>query len=405
MRAALLCCLLGLVACGRDGGRAGGSTVTDSAGVRVVTSTIPEWGDGSGWRVDSVPLLSIGESNGPNPILLVEVNGVRLLSDGRVAVVSGGENAVLYFDATGKLLRKSGRSGAGPGEFRSVALVGALGDSLLIWDGQLDRATLLDPEGKVARTFTLTRADTVAGRRFGFAPAATFTSGGLLVAGRAGAATGDRSGIRRDTIPLRTATAAGVLGGEVVRVPGTEAVVVTTPKYVTRFDRPFGRRTSIATRGTETVVSTGDLDGVALYDTSGRETASYRIDRARRAIPASDIDALGRKQGEQITQLPPDLASPLRKVILDAGVPATLPTAYQVLVDAAGAIWLRDDVGPVLRDSIPQHWSVLSPAGAWLGGLTTPRRMDVHQVTGDRVIGVWHDENDVEYVRIYRLRR
>lgn len=405
MRAAPLCCLIALVACGGERGGNGGSTVTDSAGVQLVTSTVPQWSERGGWQVDSVPVLSIGESNGANPILLVEVSGVRLLSDGRVAVVSGGENAVLYFDAAGKLIRKSGRTGAGPAEFRSVVLVGSLGDSLLIWDGQLDRATLLDPDGKVARTFTLSHADTTGRTRFGFAPAATFTSGALLLAGRAGAATGDRNGLRRDTIPLRTATAGGVIGRELVRVPGTEAIVVTTPKYVTRFDRPFGRRTSIATRGIETLVNTGDLDGVAVYDTSGRETASYRIDRARRAIPASDIDALGLKQGEQISQLPPDLATPLRKVILDVGVPATLPTAYQLVADADGAIWMRDDVGPVLRDSIPSRWTVLNAAGAWLGAVTTPRRMDVHQITRDRVIGVWHDENDVEYVRIYRLRR
>ena len=249
-------------------------------------------------QLDTTPQLSIGEATGANPILLVEVDGVRLLSDGRIAVVSGGEQAVLYFDAAGKLLRRSGRPGEGPGEFRSITLVGNLGDSLLLWDGQLDRATLLDPDGKVARTFTLVRSDT-----------------------------------------------------------------------------------------------------------AGATHAVYRIDRARRAIPASEIDALGRKQGEQLTQLPADLAGPLRKVMLDVGVPATLPTAYQLVVDADGAVWLRDDVGPVMRDSIPSRWSVLDRGGGWLGDVTTPRRTEIHQITRDRVVGVWRDENDVEYVRIYGLRR
>ncbi|MEP6590251.1 MAG: hypothetical protein ABJC19_03620 [Gemmatimonadota bacterium] len=404
MRATAVCAVLVLASCG--GSRTpDGRVERDSAGVTLVTSTVPAWQAGHGWRLDTTPQLSIGEATGANPILLVEVNGVRLLSDGRVAVVSGGEQAVLYFDAAGKLLHRSGRPGEGPGEFRSITLVGNVGDSLLLWDGQLDRATLLDPDGKVARTFTLARSDTVGGPRFGFAPAATFGNGALLVAGRAGAATGDRNELRRDTIPLALADSRGRIGRVMVQVPGTEAIVVTTPRYVTRFDRPFGRRTSIATRGTETLVNSGDLDGVTLYDTAGATHAVYRIDRARRAIPAAEIDALGRKQGEQLTQLPPDLAGPLRKVMLEVGVPATLPTAYQLVVDADGAVWLRDDVGPVMRDSIPSRWSVLDRTGGWLGDVTTPRRMEIHQITRDRVVGVWRDENDVEYVRIYRLRR
>ncbi len=404
MRCGVFLLAIGAVAC-RGNHRTNGSSVTDSAGVRLVTSTAPAWGDTSRWMLDTVPLLSIGDASGPNPILLVEVNGTRLLPDGRVAVVSGSEKTVLYFDAQGKPAGRVGRDGAGPGEFRSVDLIGNLGDSLLIWDAQLARSTLLDPAGKVARNFSVSKGDSAMTPRFGFAPAALFADGSLLVAGRAGASTGDRSELRRDTVPLRHADARGTLGHPIADVLGSEAIVVVGKKFVSRFDRPFGRTTITGTTGISTLVSTGDFDGLVVYDTAGQLTARYRLDRPRRLIPASDIDALGQEQGQQLTQLPKEFAAALRPVLAEIGVPATLATADQLVVDASGAIWLRNAVGPVRRDSLAQRWTVLSADGSWLGSVTTPRRLEVHQITADRIIGVWRDENDVEYVRIYRLTR
>jgi len=404
MRVAAVVALLALAACQRDA-KVAGHMVSDSAGVTLVTSTAPAWGASAEWQLDTVPLLSIGDASGEHPVLLVEVNGVRLLSDGRIAVVSGDAHAVLYFDAQGKSLGRSGRDGAGPGEFRGVHLVGNRGDSLLIWDANLDRATMLDPQGKVLRTFALASGDSATAPRYGFAPAAIFGDGSLLLAGRSGASTGDRSGLTRDTVPLRHAAANGILGRPIVAVPGSEAFVITTKKFVSRFERPFGRRTIIATHGVTTLVGTGDMDGVTGYDTTGRMTARYLIDRPRHLIPDSDINAIGQKQGEQVAQLPAEFASVLRRVLLETGLPSTLPTADQLVIDATGAIWLRDDVGPVLRDSMPQRWTVLDSTGTWLGSVSMPRRLEVHQITTDRVVGVWRDENDVEYVRVYRFKR
>jgi hypothetical protein len=48
---------------------------------------------------------------------------------------------------------------------------------------------------------------------------------------------------------------------------------------------------------------------------------------------------------------------------------------------------------------------VLDREGRWLGQVTTPARLEVYQVTRDRVIGVWRDENDVEHLRVHRLSR
>lgn len=381
------------------------SSVTDSAGVRVVTSTAPAWGNKSDWEIDTTAVLSLGEATGPNHVLLVEVNGVRLLSNGAVAVVSGSENSIFYFDKHGEMVGRAGRKGVGPGEFRSVYLIGNSGDSLLIWDAQLDRATLVSPEGKMLRRFSLAKRDTSVTTRLGFAPAGIFADGSLLLAGRSGASTGEQSGLRRDTIPLRRASALGVIGAPIAKVPGSEAFAVISKSFVSRMERPFGARTVIGAQGSNTLVGTGDIDGLSVYDSTGKLSTLIRIDRPRRLIPDSDIQAIGYQQGEQLKQLPAEFASTLRGVYDQFGVPAQLPTTYQLVVDATGALWLNDDVGPVMRDSIPKRWTILDADGRWLGSVTTPRRFEVHQITADRVIGVIRDENDVEYVRVYRLKR
>jgi hypothetical protein len=54
----------------------------------------------------------------------------------------------------------------------------------------------------------------------------------------------------------------------------------------------------------------------------------------------------------------------------------------------------------------PAPYYVFSPTGAWLGELTLPpHRVACHQIGNDFVLGVWVDELDVQYVRMYALEK
>lgn len=393
-----------IAACG-GGDRSAGYVATDSAGIRVVTSTAPAWGASSRWSIDTVPVLSIGDASASPAVLFIGVTGARQLDDGRFVVANSGDMALIYFDARGKELLRVGREGAGPGEFRQLTLVATAVDSVLLWDAELDRATLFDGAGKLVRTFRIEARDTSGVSRFGFAPAGRFGDGSLLVAGRLGATTGEQSGLRRDTIPLRRASAEGAVGELIASIPGTEQLIISTKRYLSMADRPFGRRSVTAADGDRVIVGSGDRDEVEVYDTGGTLLAVWRIDRARRAISAIDVAMLGQRQAAQLRQLPPDFADAMRRTLLQVGVPGTLPPYDQLVVDATGATWLRDDVGPVRRDTVAHRWTVLDRDGRWLGSVGTPRRLVVHQITRDRVIGVWSDEDGVEQVRMYRLRR
>lgn len=84
----------------------------------------------------------------------VDVAPLALAEDrqGRIWMAFEGEGLRIY-DGRGVFLRRIGRSGQGPGEFATPDLLQPLpNDSMLVVDMMNRRATILDPQGRVART-------------------------------------------------------------------------------------------------------------------------------------------------------------------------------------------------------------------------------------------------------------
>jgi hypothetical protein len=70
-------------------------------------------------------------------------------------------------------------------------------------------------------------------------------------------------------------------------------------------------------------------------------------------------------------------------------------------VAADGNVWLRDyDV-----HWTSELWTVYSPNGSRLSRVRIPWRFRIFEIGSDYVLGHERDELDVEYVRMYRLRR
>jgi hypothetical protein len=112
---------------------------------------------------------------------------------GRFWVFDGPSNSILLFSPAGKLLRRIGREGAGPGEFRINSGMVALGDSgLAIWDSRNARISFFSSKGDF-RTSWLT-------------PSGFSTNDGLLT---------DRSGalyLKRPVTPPREGEILGRMG-------------------------------------------------------------------------------------------------------------------------------------------------------------------------------------------------
>jgi hypothetical protein len=395
--------LLLVAACGDAEPTVDAVTVTDSAGMRIVASTAPAWGATTPWRIDTAPDLVIGDAATLPSVLLVSVTGVRELDNGQLVVSLDDDKTVRWFDRDGKEVRRSGGPGEGPGEYLSVAIIGELGDSLLLWDGQLDRATVLGPDGAFVRSFHPAFADTAVA--YGLAVSGAFADGRLLLAGRSGAQSAMPSGLRRDTLPLAVASRDGMVERVLVQVLGHENVIVTGPGFVTMLPRPFGARTAITPDGTSLLVSDGQYDEVIRYSLDGEPSAIYRLDRPRRLIALTEVEQQRRRLAQQVEQLPATIGQAVSDAMAGVGVPTVYPAHDRILVDATGSIWMREDIGPRRTELEGHHWDVLDREGHWLGQVTTPARLEVYHVTRDRVIGVWRDENDVEHVRVHKLSR
>jgi hypothetical protein len=381
-----------LAACG-DSRPEGNGVAVDSAGVRIVTSSVPAWRAGTGWRVDSIPEQVAGDASRTDGALLVDVDGVHRLADGRLAVVVGEDRQVVYFTPEGAETHRLG----GPDSFVRPQLIATAGDSLWIWDGAVGRLTVVDPAGALART-----AEIVGG----VAPTGRFADGTLLLTSRPIIGLGEGVGLRRDGITLLAADAGGaVISDTLAIVLGTEMVVASTDEFVAAFPRPFGAQSTIAVADRWVQVTAGDADELLRLTHQGRLNAIWRLARPRRAIPLEDIREHGLRRTDQVAQLPRAVAERVVDGMVAAGLPGEMPTFDQQLVDATGHTWLREDAGPERRDSVAQRWQVLAPDGAWLGTVVTPRRLTLWQVTRDRIVGVWRDPNGIEEVRVHRLRR
>ncbi len=87
----------------------------------------------------------------------------------------------------------------------------------------------------------------------------------------------------------------------------------------------------------------------------------------------------------------------------------TLPAFSTFLVTTDGRLWVQaylepQNLGPDNWGGTgTNEWSVFDRDGRWLGTVVTPTGFRVHEVGADYVLGVWTDELDVQYVRVYEL--
>ena len=105
----------------------------------------------------------------------------------------------------------------------------------------------------------------------------------------------------------------------------------------------------------------------------------------------------------QQTPLPPRVQQ-LRQFIEDMPLPTTRPAYEDMIVDPAGAVWLRPFRGASERIG-PESWLVLDSDGRWLGSVEAPDGFHVLDIAVDEVLGVWRDELDVSHPQVLRLER
>ena len=384
-----------------------GVTVTDSAGIEIVTIAAPDARAGA-WTTDSLPVLELGRATGPEAALLYNVVGAARLRDGRVLVANGSSEELRIFTADGTLTDTWGGEGEGPGEFRALSFLAVLpGDSALVFDRRLQRATVFDPLGRVAGIWSTA----VPGAPLLQDAAGVTTAGDLVLYAFVG----------EDPVlpgPFATPQVIGRFDRAEGRysvidtIPGSELAQVERDGRLIAVVRPFGRKSDVVVHGNFIFAIDAEADvRVRVYSALGEMVRLLHIETPETRV----TNGLVQDWIEGFIAQYSTGSAPLEAMWrfgFERAAPVTVVPLFRSLeVDADGNVCgerypLTETVAPVYWCFAPDGRFVRSialPAGIRRAG--NPNLEPPLEIGVDHALGVWADELGVERVRLFRLRR
>jgi hypothetical protein len=374
----------------------GGFAVRDSAGITIVENAVPAWTAETAWRLESSPSLTIGTVEGAPEYQMFQVRDALRLADGTIVVADGGSREIRFYDPAGTHVRSVGGEGEGPGEYRIPGLLARYRtDSLIVWDGNLDRGTVLALDGTLARTFD--------GHGIGtpfYYVYDVFGDGALL--GRMD------QGVDPDTLdlglqrfnatyfrmdPTGRVDTIGVLFGN-------EELVYVSDRGTAMTGMGFGRRAVHATTGDLLHYGSSDTWEIRTYTSGGEPRRITRRLDGNVPVTQALIDA--HKEASLARYTNPATLRSMEARFAATPWPETLPAYSDLKVDAQGNLWVADYLAP--GEEQPR-WTVFDAEGRMLGTIKTPIGFTIHDIGSDYLLGVERGELDVEQVVLYRLTR
>ncbi len=372
-----------------------GHTLSDSAGIELVTNHAPRWSSGEIWQVSERPAQTIGEVDGPLELLFGTVRAVGWLNDGRIFVADEQAHAIRIFSAGGEYLETIGREGGGPGEFRSFGTVDTYrGDSLYVYDYGLGAVNVFGHELSFVRRFSNPVVlenyqvhGALADGRF-----LLYTPGHDPVAGG--------PGIVPDTSLIIVMSPDGSVVDTIGAFEIARKNVDSNGRDLGLHLRPYG---AFAAAGDRIIWSEGRVFEYVEADPNG--TVRRIVRKAHEPVIVTD-DIIADYKTQQLRMLeaegPEGLVAWLRRSLEEMEYYPQLPATSDVKIDALGNVW----VGRHHFSWVPtEEWEVFDTAGVWLGSVETPPGLEVHGIGLDRVIGVAKDELNVLFVQVHRLDR
>jgi hypothetical protein len=373
-----------------DGGTVEFVSVRDSVGIEIVESSARQWDDGEAWTIGQTPILDLALS-GPGPMHeFVTVRDVRRLADGRVVVVDEGVDEVRSYSSDGSFLSAIGREGEGPGEFQRPISIQPYGmDSLIVWDFWLRRITIVDADLGLGRVVTQRDVGRRLRPRMYRLEDSTFVGTFPL-----GTGSEDGLGYYRDPVELVRFVFGSGEYEQIATLAGGEGF--STERVDAR--PPFGRSSQIAVRDGQVIAGNADRMQFVVYDADGTVRQLF-------GVPSYDLSiSRAERERELETLMPAEAPQFMRDLVQEMPVPETKPAYRSIRVDSEGYLWASRYQSYGDLDEA-QVWEVFSPAGHWMGAVTTPARFDVLAVGANYVTGVFKDDFDVQHPQVLSLDR
>ena len=335
------------------------------------------------------PLEASLEATSGEDVFLSYVRDVDVDSEGRVYVIDYQTAGVIALDPDLTHDRIVGRDGAGPGEFESMSNVQVLrGDSLLVWDRQLQRVTVFPPGSDEAAYVDPLGIQDLGSEVYGLPEKAGYVVSFNL---HPYMADGSNEGQTR-MIALRHLYGEGssVAADLLFEYPAGEALVVRGEGSVSVGSQPFGQQSFWSLLGGDRLVyARSDALEVKVLDLGTRGETAFSYETTRIDVTARELDSAADGLGREMAN------------VLRQGAPYLWPTLTGMVTDDEMRIWL----GIRKTDLSTWEWAAFTPDGTHRMSVDLPAGFDLYAVRDGRMIGVGRDELDVPQMRAYRLPR
>jgi hypothetical protein len=397
-RCAIVLSVLASAACG--GGEAGHTTtIVDSAGVSVVSNTSGAWTDETRWTIDTVPFLTVGEETDSANQMVSIANHLRM-SNNHVVIVNNRRELRLY-DSTGNFLGPIGRSGEGPGEYRTIiGLMSCNRDTIVVVDAAR-RVSYWTQAGEFVRGMA---QPTFGTRRYAGIVGVAHDCSSLLAQDAIESPPDPAYTNRLNRYPIQ-----GTEPESLLTYPGNEVVMAMyngrewkqVPAWSAHPQMALSRfRVAIGLESTPEFRDydlRGKLSRIVRWKSSApivvTDEDRARFDSLRAAFLKTDLDA---------PNLPPIAQMPAAKI---------KPVYSRILIDDVGNTWLcecadNNVLYNAIRDAADEGpWTVVDSTGVLLGTVKMPAGLLVQRISNDEVGAVWRDENDVPSIRMFRINK
>lgn len=326
------------------------------------------------------------EATSSDDLILSGVSDIAVDSRGMVYVNDWQEDGIISLNADLTLERTIGRRGEGPGEFNRASSIQVLaGDSLLVWDSDLQRTSVFPPESDERALVRPLGTD----RRSSRTLRLTRSSGHIAMSSMPYMASGSDVGAVRTAVIRHVREEGGQVVDEVLlEHPADELLVLRAEGMVSVGGHPFGRRSFEELLGDDRMVQArSDAMEVRIIDLDGRvePPISYQVEPTD--VTRQELD----RAADELTD---DFAGALRE-----GAPYDWPILTGLSIDEQDRIWL----GIRGSDLSIREWAAFTADGTHLMSAALPAGFEVHAVRGGRIIGVSEDELGVPRVMAYRV--
>jgi hypothetical protein len=318
--------------------------------------------------------------------------------EGNLYVVQPMEGEVTVISYAGELVRRIGRRGQGPGEFRSPAAVGFLADTVWVLD-LAQRCVSFFLDSTVVRTETYRSVDPPEGLRI--TAQLPLASGRSLVATYGPAAESGRPGLY--SLPL-------LVAGPEDRAPDTLALLRgsaplrirrgnlrTSPLFhdLALFDvAPDGESVTVVERlYSSRGVNRIEVSRIGL---SGDTLRSRQLDT--KAVPLTDREWEARLDWRY--ERLPDSRFGRAEYSAAQVRPSHYPAATALEVGSDDTTWIRLEE---VIESATVRWLVLDEALEPIYEVRLPAQFSVRDVRRDRVLGTIPGEYDIPLIQVYDI--